>query len=303
MKCKKNKQEKYKNISCPSCNSVKIIRRGFRQTDNRGKIQRFSCRNCSKRFIVDDGFFRMRNAPHKVTLCMDLFYKGVSTRKVQEHLQSFYPKNSSHMSVYRWIVKYANMISSFTDKLNIDIGIELMSDEMEYHRLGEQNWFVDVMDTTTRFMVSSDYVKSRTNDNLIKVLKKAREKTGEAVKIVTTDALNGYPAVLRKTFSVNSKFKHGERVIHNIVKADERGFNHKIERLHNTIRDRTKIMRGFHGCIESANSIMKGMEIYYNFVRKHQAIDARPYEKAIPSLQLSNNKWLDLIYLSKEVSL
>lgn len=49
-----------------------------------------------------------------------------------------------------------------------------------------------------------------------------------------------------------------------------------------TIRDRTKIMRGFHGSLESARAIMKGMEIYYNFVRKHQGIENKtPQEEAI----------------------
>jgi len=59
------------------------------------------------------------------------------------------------------------------------------------------------------------------------------------------------------------------------VIADERGFIHKIERLHNTIRDRTKIMRGFHGSLENAKAIMKGFEIYYIFIKKHQGIDRK----------------------------
>ncbi|MEM2918866.1 MAG: hypothetical protein QXY62_05155, partial [Candidatus Altiarchaeota archaeon] len=74
---------------------------------------------------------------------------------------------------------------------------------------------------------------------------------------------------------------------------------HKIERLHNTIRDRTKIMRGFHGSLESAKAIMKGFEIYYNFIRKHQGIGKTPAEKDVPELILSTNKWLSLIRLSK----
>jgi len=40
---------------------------------------------------------------------------------------------------------------------------------------------------------------------------------------------------------------------------------------------------------------MKGFEIYYNFIRKHQAIGKSPYELAIPELRLKENKWLDLI--------
>ncbi len=84
------------------------------------------------------------------------------------------------------------------------------------------------------------------------------------------------------------------------VDASERGFNHPIERLHNTIRERTKVMGGFHGCIESAYAIMKGLEINYNFNRRHMASgDKNPSEVAIPHLELGKNKWLDLIMLSK----
>jgi len=58
-------------------------------------------------------------------------------------------------------------------------------------------------------------------------------------------------------------------------------------------------MRGF-GEINSAKAIMKGYEIYYNFIRKHMALGKKtPAEIAIPELELGLNKWLDLIKLSK----
>jgi putative transposase len=291
--------KKYKKLSCPFCSSTYIIKRGFRKTQNRGKIQRYKCKECRKRFTKDNGFFRMRNSPQKITLSIDLFFRGVSTRKIQEHLQAFYPHNVDHSTILRWIRKYSLIISEFTDKLKIDSGIELMSDEMEYHRLGEQNWFVDVMDTKTRFVVSSGYMKSRTIEKLSEVLRKARITTGDKVRVVTTDGLRGYPRVLKKTFGLKSHWNHKSKIIHNVVIADERGFNHKIERLHNSIRERTKIFRGFHGPINSASAIMKGYEIFYNFIRKHQALKKCPYELAIPSLTLGTNKWLDLIKLAK----
>ena len=80
----------------------------------------------------------------------------------------------------------------------------------------------------------------------------------------------------RKTFSLQSPYHASSRtkskIIHNVVIADERGFNYPIERLHNTIRERTKTLRGFHGCLESAQAIMKGLEINYNFNRKHMSL-------------------------------
>ena len=287
-------------IICEKCNGKNIKKDGVRETKNRGKVQRYKCLDCSHRFSIDDGFWKMKNHEDKITSCMNMYYAGMSLRKIQEHLQMFAPKNSHYSTLYRWIVKYANMISTLTNNLQVQSGQELMSDEMEYHRLGEQNWFVDVMDTETRFMVASDYMKSRTIENLTRVLKKSKFATGEQIKVITTDGLQGYPRVLRKAFGVNNKFKINPKVQHNIVIASERGFNHKIERLHNSIRDRTKIMRGFHGSLESAKAIMKGYEIYYNFVRKHQGIDNKtPQEEAILELSLSTNKWLSLIKLAK----
>jgi transposase-like protein len=289
-----------KEIICEKCDGKNIKRDGVRETKNRSKVQRYKCKDCSHRFSIDDGFWKMKNHENKITSCMNMYYAGMSLRKIQEHLQMFAPKNSHYSTIYRWIVKYANMIGTLTDNIQIKSGKELMSDEMEYHRLGEQNWFVDVMDTETRFVVASDYMKSRTIENLTKVLKKGKLATGEQIRVITTDGLQGYERVLKKSFGLKTHWNHKSPIIHNVVIASERGFNHKIERLHNTIRDRTKIMRGFHGSLESARAIMKGMEIYYNFVRKHQGIDGKtPSEEAIPELCLSTNKWLSLIKMSK----
>ena len=249
----------------------------------------------------------MRNNENKITGCMNLYYSGISLRKIQHHLQMFAPKNSHYSNVYRWVVKYAEMISRITDRFEIESGKELMSDEMEYSRLGEQNWFVDTLDTETRSMVSSGFIKSRTNEDMTKILKLAKAKTGDSVKIITTDAMLGYPTILSKSFGYHKKFYSNDRrpskIIHNVVKSSERGFNHKIERLHGTIRDRTKIMRGFHGSLDSAKAIMSGMKIYYNYIRKHQGIGNRaPQEEAIPTLNLGLNKWLSLIKLSKSIN-
>jgi putative transposase len=173
-------------IICPHCKSNKVIKRGFRKTKNRGKIQRYSCKNCSHRFVEDEGFFRMRNNPKKITLCLDLFYKGISTRQIQEHLQQFYPHNSSNVSIYKWVVRYSKQISKFTDSLKLKVGRELQIDEMEFNRrkshkakLGnDRNWFIDCIDTKTRFLVSAELFETREQREVIKVLRQAKIKCG-----------------------------------------------------------------------------------------------------------------------------
>ena len=296
-------------IICPDCKAEHIKKDGKRKTENRGQIQRSKCLECSHRFILDDGFFRMRNSPLKITQSVDLFYRGASTRGVQGHLAMFFPHNASNVSIYSWVVKYSKMISKFTNKLKLKVGQEAQTDEIEYHRrkshkakLGtEKNFFIDSVDTETRFMLSSEYMKTRSARDIKAVMIRIKDRTGEQIKVMTTDGWNAYGKTIKKVFGYSNK-EQKFNVFHNrVVVSDEQGnFNHPIERLHNNARARTKVMRGFHGSISSANAIMKGFEIYYNFINKHQAINCCPYELAT-DLKLNNpNKWLELIQLSKD---
>jgi len=55
-----------------------------------------------------------------------------------------------------------------------------------------------------------------------------------------------------------------------------------------------------HGSIGGACALFKGMQIFYNFVYKHGALNGKtPSELAIPTLQFKTaNRWLELINLS-----
>ena len=301
MKHNKNKKQEVKKVICPNCKSTNVIKWTKRKTQNRGIIQRYKCKDCGKYFTIDDGFFRMRNNPKKITCAIDLFYRGVSTRKVQEHFQAFYPHNSSNVTIYNWVVKYSKMISKFTDKIKINGGAEVQVDEMEYKTKGEKSWFIDSIDSKTRYMVASNFFKQRTTENINVVMKRAKYKTQGNVTTITTDGFHAYIKSVKKTFGYNNKI-HQFNVHHNIsIACIEGHFNIYIERLHNSIRERTKTFRGFHGSIESADSIMKGYAIFYNFIRKHQSINCCPYELAT-NLKLNNpNKWLGLIEASKTI--
>jgi transposase-like protein len=91
----------------------------------------------------------MKNNPQKITLCLYLFFKGVSTRQIQGHLQQFYPHNSSWVTIYNWVIKYSKQISQFTEKLKLNVGRELQIDEMEVGKRTSKfnRWFIDSIDT------------------------------------------------------------------------------------------------------------------------------------------------------------
>jgi len=69
--------------------------------------------------------------------------------------------------------------------------------------------------------------------------------------------------------------------------------------IEHNLKARTKTFRRFHSSVSSANAILKGWEIYYNFITKHQTINKCPYELATDLKLNSENKWLELIRLSK----
>lgn len=296
---------------CSHCKSENVIKWCKRKTQNRGLIQRYKCKDCNNTFTLDDGFFRMRNHPQKITCGLDLFYNGISTRKVQQHFKAFFPHNASNVSVYNWVVKYAKVMHKFTDKLKLKIGNEVQVDEVEYHRREshrkgikgvQTNFFVDSVDTKTRFMTGSEYCKSRTTEELKFVIKKVKQKTDNQIKVCTTDGFNAYLSAVKSVFGYYN-LKKGLVKHNQVTQLRGEGFNHPIERLHNSLRQRTKTFRGFHGSIDSANAILKGFEVYYNFIRVHQAINCCPYELATDLKLSDNNKWLELIKLAKTKAL
>jgi len=205
--------------------------------------------------------------------------------------------------------------NKYTNKLKAKVSEEVQVDEVEFHRrksckakLGaEKNFFVDSICPETRFLVASTYGRARSSKEIKSVMNEIKEKTDKQVKMITTDGFHAYIKVVKSVFGYSLKEKK-YNVIHNVVTASKGdGFNHPIERLHNNVRARTKVMRGFHGSIHSANAILKGFEVYYNFITKNQAIDCCPYELAIPELKdyltEMKNKWLGLIYLTKEANI
>ena len=75
------------------------------------------------------------------------------------------------------------------------------------------------------------------------------------------------------------------------------GLNSLAERLHGTIRDREKVMRGMQ-TKATAQKIIEAMRIHYNYCREHSKFKKTPAEKAGIQLDLEGNKIESLIRLA-----
>jgi hypothetical protein len=67
-----------------------------------------------------------------------------------------------------------------------------------------------------------------------------------------------------------------------------------VERLHGTIRQRNKVMRGLDD-LETAQTMMDGLRIYHNFIKPHTALNGKTPSEACGITIEGKNKWITLI--------
>ncbi len=121
-------------IKCVHCGQSNYKKKGFRQTQNRGKIQRYICNECGKQFTNDEGFYRMRNSERKITSAIDLYFSNLSSRKVRNHFRRHWGHNASHETVLNWCRKYVLKVQKYVDTLEPELSGEFYADETDIPR-------------------------------------------------------------------------------------------------------------------------------------------------------------------------
>ena len=68
--------------------------------------QFYMCKDCNRKFVDNINFENMKYHPKIIALTLDLYFQGMSLRKIAHHLKQFYELDISYKSVHNWIKKY-----------------------------------------------------------------------------------------------------------------------------------------------------------------------------------------------------
>lgn len=130
-----------------------------------------------------------------MAVTLDLYFKVISLRNITDHLHQFYDMSVDHSTVYQWIVKYTDIIKTYVQTVEPDIGNIWHSDEMKGKMGSVWQWVWNMMDKKTRFQLATMVTNTREIQDAKSLFKQSTTVATKKPKIVVTDGLQSYPRV------------------------------------------------------------------------------------------------------------
>lgn len=285
-----NQLTQQEEIRCEKCGTLNIVKNGNRKTES-GMRQRYKCQDCGHRFTWD--IIKHRKVSGKmVALTMDLYFKGLSYRKIANTIYQFYDMKVHHETVRRWITTFMEKMNNYVSNLKLEHSDIWVADEQKVKtKKDEWVWVWNVMDKETRFLIANNVTKNRSLEETREIFRKAKEKTTNKPLFVITDGLPTYPSAFNK--ELYDHHQSCEHIANAGIGKDEN--NNVIERYHGTYRERDKVMRALENKRTSID-MSEYWKLYYNFMRPHQGLDGKtPCEMTDINLDLGRNKTIGLL--------
>ncbi len=277
-------------IGCKHCKSHDVAKWGVA-----GGKQRYRCRFCGHTFCDDGAFPGMKTPAKAVSAALEMYFDGLSLAKVARALRKAFGVFVSRVSIWNWIQKFVPNVR-LVSGLVPDAWHSWHVDETVVKVKGDMLWFWDAIDYDTRFIVMGLLTETRGKKEAVSFFRGARSQVGGiAPTFVVTDGCGAYRRGLSKNFWGKICMGACKVIRRPGLRAREGKLsNNIIERFHNTIKERYKVLRGY-GSLRGAMNMLDGFVIQYNFLRPHMSLDYKtPAEMAGLDLAFRNG-WGDLI--------
>ena len=271
---------------CLYCGSLGLLKVGIRR-NKCGDLQKFQCKVCRKYFTINIGFQKMKHSPQGITAAMQLYFSGESLRNTQKSLRLL-GVQVSHNTIYTWIRKYSSLMEKYLDKITPQVGNAWRTDELYVKVRGNMKYLFALMDDETRFWIAQQVSEHKGTSDVKPLFREGKRVAGKNPSTLISDGAPNFADAFSE-FYTNTK----PRTTHiREIALDGERHNNKMERLNGELRDREKTMRGLK---IDETPILKGMQIFHNFVRPHEALSGKTPSEAAGIKVNGDNKWLTLI--------
>jgi len=272
-------------IPCDRCGSIRTMKYG-----KSGTKQMFYCKDCHRKFRESSLLKTARFTPEFVTLCLDLYFSGLSLRKITRTVSTHFNIDVNFATIYRWIAKYVPMVSAYVNELAPQLSKTWHADELFVrvrggtHKNQGIGFVWNIMDRETRFLIVSKLTTTRTAIDTAAAFEEAQHNAhGIEPETVFTDSLRHYGSGVKV-------FANAKRVEN--CGINKRDTNNRIERLNSTLRERVKVTRGWK---TAKTPIAEGQRIQYNFVKPHMALEGNTPAQ-VAGLEIEGkDKWLAML--------
>lgn len=254
-------------MACKNCLSECVRPAG----SMRGK-KMMRCNECGKRFIENDSLPTMRVNKHSIVTALSMYFEGLSVRKVSRQLENIYGEKVNQTTVWRWVQKYSKLVGEYVKTLSPHLGVNWHHDETVIRCEGQNQWFWEMIDEDTRFLIASHLSETRSLKDTIAVFRQSLEVAKSRPRKLFVDGSMQYERAFKKAYF--SRDMNLDVYLVQRVGIRSRQTNNIVERLHETVKERTRPMRGFKNQ-DSARAILEGYVVNYNFARPHLSLGGK----------------------------
>ncbi len=268
-------------IVCKWCGSVDTIKHGM----DKG-VQQYLCSKCGRKFNEKDAPYGMQSTFEEVGVSLDMYYQGLSLTKITKHLFTHYNDRVERSTVYRWLIHFTQEAVKVFAPLHPQVSDTWIADETSLIFQDRLHWIWDVMCRDTRFLLASYLSPNRGTKEAQHLMELAAYRANKAPAKIITDSLRAYLDGIELVFGSDTKHIQSGPFA-------ETDSTNRIERMQGTIRERTKVVRGYK-TLPTARIIMDGFMINYNMFRPHLSLKNRTPAQAA-KLELPANNWTELV--------
>jgi len=258
-------------------------------------VQNYYCDDCHTKFTGTDALAHGKVSPSFIVNALNEYYSGMSFHEIESNIEHQTDTDISHTAIIKWINKYTAEAIRRTKDLHPEVGDTWIADETylqtdvkTHDPKGVVFW--DIIDAKTRFLLASRITTTRNTQDARVLMELAAKRAGKNPKVVVTDKLKAYIDGIEQAYGSDTKHRQGSPFNTEINTS-------LIERFHNTLKDRTKVMRD----LKDKNTLRRftdGWLVHYNFFRPDMALNGKtPAEEA--RLKLDCKGWGDIVGIEK----